>query len=57
VAESPTDMFGKAMSVPDELMNNYFTLLTKTGVAEIAKLTDPGQTHPRDARWSWAGRS
>ena len=33
ITESPTDMFGKLMSIPDSLMADYFTLLTDRSVA------------------------
>jgi tyrosyl-tRNA synthetase len=38
------------MSIPDSLMGNYFRLLTALPEGEIAKLTDPAQTHPRQAK-------
>jgi tyrosyl-tRNA synthetase len=47
VAESPQEMFGKAMSIPDVLMEKYFTLLTDVEEAEIKKLL---AGHPRDAK-------
>jgi len=50
VTEAPADMFAKVMSVPDELMRNYFTLLTPLEEARIAELCDPQRTHPRDAK-------
>ncbi|NLW87381.1 MAG: tyrosine--tRNA ligase [Planctomycetes bacterium] len=50
VTDSPGEMFGKIMSIPDTLMRNYFTLLTDTPVAEIDKLVDAAQTHPRQAK-------
>jgi tyrosyl-tRNA synthetase len=50
VTDEPADMFGKIMSIPDELMENYFTLLTDTPPEQIRVLTDPGQTHPREAK-------
>ena len=50
VAEAPSDMFGKVMSIPDELMLNYYTLLTKVDERKMAELTDSGKTHPRDAK-------
>jgi len=28
VTDSPKDMFGKVMSISDEMMENYYTLLT-----------------------------
>ncbi len=50
VADSPKDMFGKTMSIPDELMREWFELLTDRSEAEIARLTDAAQTHPRQAK-------
>lgn len=50
VTDQPNDMFGKCMSIPDELMDNYYTLLTDVSKDEIAVLTDPEKTHPRDAK-------
>lgn len=46
----PNDMFGKIMSIPDALMANYYELLTNLPKERIASLTDPNQTHPRDAK-------
>ncbi|MCL2700720.1 MAG: tyrosine--tRNA ligase [Phycisphaerae bacterium] len=50
VTESPKEMFGKVMSIPDGLMTNYFTLLTDLPPAEIAALCDAATTHPRQAK-------
>ncbi len=50
VTDEPNDMFGKVMSIPDSLMENYFTLLTPLPADEIAALVDPGKTHPRKAK-------
>jgi tyrosyl-tRNA synthetase len=50
VTDEPNDMFGKVMSIPDELMENYFTLLTDLPEDQIAILTDPSKTHPRQAK-------
>jgi tyrosyl-tRNA synthetase len=49
VTESPHDMFGKLMSVPDEVMANYFTVLTSVPQAEITELTS-GRVHPMEAK-------
>jgi tyrosyl-tRNA synthetase len=38
INESPTDIFGKVMSVNDELMFRYYDLLTDTPAKEIARL-------------------
>ena len=50
VTDAPSDMFGKTMSIPDELMENYFTLLTDISADEIAVLCDASQTHPKEAK-------
>jgi tyrosyl-tRNA synthetase len=50
VTDEPGDMFGKIMSISDALMENYFTLLTALPVEQIATLTDPNQTHPKQAK-------
>ena len=50
VSHDPSDMFGKTMSIPDELMENYFTLLTDIPADEIAILCDGSKTHPKEAK-------
>lgn len=50
VSETPTDMFGKLMSIPDEVMRNYFELLTHVPLEHVNKLLNPEKTHPRDAK-------
>lgn len=53
VYESPREMFGKTMSIPDELMIRYFELVTKVEVAEIRQLEKglaEGKIHPRDLK-------
>jgi len=53
VYESPREMFGKTMSIPDELMIRYFELVTKVPVEEIRKLESgyaEGKVHPRDLK-------
>ncbi len=50
VTDEPDDMFGKTMSISDEMMENYFTLLTDIPKEKIAELTDPNKTHPKDAK-------
>ena len=40
LTESPEDMFGKAMSIPDELMIKYFTLATPLAPAEIRQIEE-----------------
>jgi tyrosyl-tRNA synthetase len=50
VTDQPNDMFGKVMSISDEMMENYFTLLTDTPLARIKILVDSSQTHPKEAK-------
>jgi tyrosyl-tRNA synthetase len=55
VSDEPQEMFGKAMSIPDALMKDYFTLVTNYEMAEIEKFVSPA-THPRDAKVALAKR-
>jgi len=50
VTDGPNDMFGKVMSIPDDLMRNYFTLLTDLPAEQIKVMIDPEATHPRQAK-------
>ncbi|HIJ71499.1 MAG TPA: tyrosine--tRNA ligase [Planctomycetes bacterium] len=50
VTDEPGDMFGKVMSISDDMMENYFTLLTDIRPDRIAELTDPAKTHPKEAK-------
>jgi len=50
VTDEPNDMFGKIMSISDDMMENYFTLLTDLLSERIAELLDPDKTHPKDAK-------
>ena len=50
VTDAPNDMFGKVMSIPDALMDNYFTLLTDLAREKIDELIDANRTHPRQAK-------
>ena len=50
VTDEPNDMFGKVMSISDEMMENYFTLLTDLPADKIAELVDGNKTHPKEAK-------
>ena len=50
ITDEPGDMFGKIMSISDDMMANYFTLLTDTPADKIAELTDSARTHPKEAK-------
>jgi len=51
--DSPKDIFGKTMSIPDSLILKYFTLTTPLNdkeLAEIKKKLDDQKTNPRDLK-------
>ncbi len=50
VTDEPNDMFGKVMSISDDMMENYFTLLTDLPAEKIAELVNPDKTHPKEAK-------
>ena len=49
VTDPPAEMYGKVMSIPDELMRKYYELLTSVPMAEVEELLSD-KTHPRDAK-------
>ena len=57
VAESAENQFGKIMSVPDEPMRQYFTLLTELPTGEVDRLLAPGGQPAGRQGSSWARRS
>lgn len=53
ITETPADMFGKIMSIPDELMWSYYELATDRTPGEIVALrkeVSSGALHPMDAK-------
>ncbi|MDU3878738.1 MAG: tyrosine--tRNA ligase [Veillonella sp.] len=57
IDEEPKEMYGKAMSIPDELMMRYFMLVTDMLIEEqedMEKRLESGQLHPRDAKMQLA---
>lgn len=53
VTDQPNDMFGKLMSIPDEMMPSYFELCTDLPLDEIEAIKQgvaSGKTHPMDAK-------
>ena len=58
ITESPAEMFGKLMSISDELMWRYYLLLTDRTTAEIDALRSKvaaGALHPKQAKVDLAG--
>jgi tyrosyl-tRNA synthetase len=49
VTDEPNDMFGKTMSIPDELIENWFELATDVPMDEARALLSGGK-NPRDAK-------
>ena len=53
ISESPKDMFGKLMSISDELMFRYYTLLSDMSLKDIEKMKqdiETGDFHPMTAK-------
>ena len=60
ITESPRDMFGKVMSISDDLMWRYYELLTDLSPGEITALksaAESGERHPRDLKADLARRN
>ncbi len=59
INEAPQEMFGKVMSISDELMWRYYELLTDLSVEEIKRLRSDsaaGERNPRDLKVELAKR-
>jgi tyrosyl-tRNA synthetase len=59
INEAPQEMFGKVMSISDELMWRYYELLTDLRPEEIERLraaADSGERNPRDLKVELAKR-
>ncbi len=57
VSEEPNEIYGKTMSIPDELMLKYFELATDLPEDEIQRLEtslNNGEVHPRDVKMKLA---
>lgn len=57
ISEEPKEMYGKAMSIPDELMLRYFMLVTDMSIEEqetLAARLASGEAHPRDTKMQLA---
>jgi tyrosyl-tRNA synthetase len=57
IDEEPNQMYGKAMSIPDELMLKYFELATSVSNQELGEMKsgwEAGMLHPRDLKMKLA---
>ena len=50
IDESPEEMFGKVMSISDELMWRYYELLTDVNHKTLKKSTESGEAHPKEVK-------
>jgi tyrosyl-tRNA synthetase len=53
IAEAPNEMFGKLMSIPDNLMSQYFELCTDVPMKDIKEMEEGvsnGRLHPMDIK-------
>ncbi|MBU7007255.1 tyrosyl-tRNA synthetase [Peptococcaceae bacterium DYL19] len=53
ITEAPREMYGKTMSIADELMIRYFELVTPVEMDEISRIRtglEDGALHPRDVK-------
>ncbi len=54
IMESPQEQYGKIMSIPDELMPDYFELLTDVPRADIEFRLQESEVNPRDIKMELA---
>lgn len=59
VTDNPNDMYGKVMSIPDEVMGDYFELILaepKQSVKTMMRDIETGKRHPMDVKMELARR-
>src|SRR5574344_2839262 len=59
LTDNPKDMFGKLMSIPDDLINRYYSLLTSVSDLELKEISEKlasGKINPRDIKLELAYR-
>lgn len=50
ISEAPQEMYGKTLSIPDELIARYFELATDVKTERLSQLADQARTNPRDTK-------
>lgn len=50
ITEDANDMYGKVLSIPDDLIYSYFELVTDVPVEELPKLKKRAEEDPRDTK-------
>ena len=56
IAEAPEQMYGKTLSIPDALIYRYALLATDLSTAELPKMRQFAEEHPRDAKHQLAAK-
>jgi len=50
IDETPNDMYGKSLSIPDELIYTYFELVTDVPVSDLSAVKTKAESDPRNAK-------
>lgn len=50
IDENPNDMYGKSLSIPDELIYTYFELVTDVAIADLPAIAEKANNDPRNAK-------
>lgn len=50
ITEAPSDMYGKMLSIPDDLIYPYFELLTDVSLDELPKMKEKAVDDPRNTK-------
>ena len=50
IDEAPNDMYGKTLSVPDELIYTYFELVSDVATEELPSIKEKAEKDPRNAK-------
>lgn len=50
IDENPNDMYGKSLSIPDELIYTYFELVTDVTLDDLPAMKEKAETDPRNAK-------
>lgn len=50
ISEEPNEMYGKVLSIPDELIYRYFELVTDIATEELPKIHEQAEKDPRNTK-------
>ena len=50
IDENPNDMYGKSLSIPDELIYTYFELVTDVSINDLQAVEEKAKSDPRNAK-------